>query len=525
MFFIYFIETLRTFTLLLGVFTLLYFNDAFKKEASIGELLTKRFENEIYKEFDTLAFDAVFKHTVDSLSHKLSNTPTLKKFYSQNSYHPQLIINFYQNNNLDSLVSFLQNSEKHGFNPKAFSSDELLRLLQELKQNKYTHVSQSYATLARVELLAADAYINYVSYLKYGVVDPRKIFSRYFITVKRPGSQFAVRLLNSENMTDTLVGIQHKSSQYKALQVAYLQAENDSIGQILAVNMERLRWILPPTGEEYVQVNIPDFNLVYFKQKDTLATMKVCVGSKADLDYDQKMERFKKTNNLEDKPNNHETPLLFSSITMCYANPEWNIPESIAKNEIFPSTLKNRGYLSKNEINVFYKNKLVRNPYRIRWSTYSREKLPFRFVQKSGLKNALGKFKFAFENNSSIYLHDTNNKKAFKFANRAVSHGCIRLEKPLKFAELLVSDKDKYDKLRAEVGLAPVNNINKQSVSAKSIDKPKYFVPESIAFTPKKPIPLLITYFTAWEKNNRIEYRPDVYGLDQKLWLAMNKSR
>lgn len=489
--------------------------------------MSKSFKSKIYKKFDTLVFDSVFNRTMDTLSRRLSNTKSIKAFYAGNAGSPKLIVKFYGNRNLDTLLSFLQNSNQHGLNPEMFSTKELAGLLEELKENKYTNVEQAYPTLAKVELLSADAYISYVNYLRFGVVDPRKVFSRYLIPVKRPDHQSAIGLLNSIDISDTLDHVQNKSRQYKALQSAYLQTEDDAVRRILAVNMERLRWVLPKMGEEYVQVNIPDFNLVYYKQEDTLAMMKVCVGSKSDEDYDKKMEVFKKSGDYEDRPDNHETPMLFGSITLLYANPVWNIPESIAKNEIYPTVLKNRSYLNKNQIGVYYKNKLVQDPGRIRWSKYSREKLPFRFVQKSGPKNSLGKFKFAFQNNSSIYLHDTNFKKAFKLTNRAISHGCIRLERPLKFAELLVADKAKYDKLRSEIGLAPLDSSRLVAYKLNRAKKVqvKNLIPEPVAFSPKKPVSLLITYFTAWEMNNKIEYRPDVYGMDKKLWLAINKVR
>ncbi|TKC09668.1 L,D-transpeptidase family protein [Pedobacter frigoris] len=516
----------RIFTLGFGIIILVYVISSFKKEPSVGELLAESFENEIYDEFDTLAFDSVFTKTLDSLSTKLSDFQSIKTFYTKNGYCPTLVIRFYKSKNLDVLLNFLQNSTVHGFDPERFSTTEFRSLLGYFKgNNEFNNVSQSYSALAKLELLSANAYIKYINYLKFGVVNPQKVFSRYFINVKRPDVQSTIRLLNSGSMSDTLVSVQGKSLQYMALQSAFIKAENDSVRRTLAVNMERLRWILPQTGEDYVQVNIPDFTLIYFKQRDTLTTMKVCVGSKADDDYEKKMDVFKKTGDYDDKPNNHETPILFSSITLLYVNPVWNIPESIVKKEIYPMARRNSSYLRRNDINVYHKNKLVNNPAGIRWSRYDVEKLPFLFVQRPGIKNSLGKFKFAFENNSSIFLHDTNNKKAFKQSNRAISHGCIRLEQPLKFAELLVGDKDKCDKLRSDIGLVPINKNNLAGYhmkrSHKLTSKDSQLTPS--VYTPKKSVPLLITYFTAWEMNNKIEYRPDVYGLDKDLWAAMNK--
>lgn len=116
--------------------------------------------------------------------------------------------------------------------------------------------------------------------------------------------------------------------------------------------------------------------------------------------------------------------------------------------------------MSNSNIKVYYKDKLIGEPDTINWNKYSRDKLPFKFKQGSGGGNALGKFKFIFDNSSSIYLHDTNNKNGFNLTNRAISHGCVRIEKPLEFAELLVKDSYTYDKLRAEVDLPPIDSTH-----------------------------------------------------------------
>jgi len=518
---------LKTLILVPVLLVLIYILGSFKKEPTIGELLAKNFENEIYNDFDTTAFESVFIKTIDSLSSKITNAKSIKTYYASNGYAPKLIVEFYGNKNLDSLENYLQNSTAHGFNSKIFSTEEIRNLLDKLKANAFNKVEESYPVIAKLELLSANAYTNYASYLKFGAVNPRKIFLQYYIDVKQPDSLFIPRLLNSASMLDTLRNLQDKSEQYKALQFAYLHAKNDSIRRVLSVNMERLRWVLPEMGKQYVQVNIPDFSLVYFNHQDTLTQMKVCVGGKREKDYEEKLKIFEKTRDLDDRPKNHETPMLFSTISTLYANPVWNIPESIAQTEIYSMARKNRNYLSKNNIKVYYKNKLIRNPSSIRWYKYSREKLPFRFVQGPGTENSLGKFKFFFPNNSSIYLHDTDYKKAFKFSNRAISHGCIRLEKPLKLAELLVSDKNNYDKLRMEVGLNPLDSARLVLYKKKQAEKVKTESPElkPSVFAPKKPVPLLITYHTAWAQNDKIEYRPDVYGMDEKLWAAMKKFR
>ncbi|MFC4212499.1 L,D-transpeptidase family protein [Pedobacter lithocola] len=465
---------------------------------------------------------------MDSLTTGFTNPKTLKAFYETNNHEPELVTKFYTTGELDSLTSYLERSEVHGFNPKIFKTEKIKSLLAELSANKFKRVEESYPIIAQLELLSANAYLNYNNYLKYGVINPRNIFSRYYIKVRRPDSAGMIRLLGTENILDTLKNVQPSSTQYKALQTAYLNAATENEKRILLLNMERFRWKTPETGENYVQVNIPDFKLTWFDNADTVISMKVCVGGKRESGYEEKMKAFAKSGNLDDKPKNHETPLLYSKINSIQANPVWNIPVSIAQSEIYWMARKDRYYLSNSNINVYYKGKLINEPDTINWNKYSRDKLPFKFKQGSGGGNALGKFKFIFDNSSSIYLHDTNNKNGFNLANRAISHGCVRIEKPLEFAEKLVGDSYTYDKLRAEVDLPPIDSTHvkwyKKRMAAKA-DTTKSFQLKPAWFGPKKQVPLIITYITAWSQNDKIEYRPDVYGMDEKLWLAMKKFR
>ncbi len=500
----------------------------FKSPPEIGKVLSEHFKNKIYKDFDTVAYDSIFVKTLDSLSKDFINPKTVRAFYEENRRQPRLVTKFYTNGELDSLTAYLENSKVHGFNPEIFKVAQIQSLLKELSDNQFKKVEETYPVIAKLEALSANAYLNYNNFLKYGVVNPRNIFSRYYIKVKRPDSAGMIWLLTSESILDTLKAVQPTSSQYKGLQQAYLKARTESEKRILLLNMERFRWKMPETGSNYVQVNIPDFKLTWFNKADTVISMKVCVGGKRENGYEDKLKAFAKSGNLDDKPKNHETPLLFSKINSIQANPVWNIPVSIAQSEIYWMARKDPYYLSNSNIKVYYKDKLIGEPDTINWSRYSRDKLPFKFKQGSGNGNALGKFKFIFDNGSSIYLHDTNNKNGFNLSNRAISHGCVRIEKPLEFAEKLVGDSYTYDKLRAEVDLLPIDSTHvkwyKKRQAAKA-DTTKAFQLKPAWFGPKKAVPLLITYFTAWPQNDHIEYRPDVYQMDEKLWVAMKKFR
>jgi len=503
----------------------------FRESPEIGLVLSEHFNDKRYKKFDTAEYNLVFQKHMDSLVGKFTNPKTLKAFYKSKELQPVLVTQFFANGGLEALVAYTGRSRDHGFNPKLFRHAELKELLADLSANKFKDMQDVYPVIADLELNAAEALIKYSNFLTYGVLNPKKVFSRYYVQVKRPDSLSVTEVLATKDLQFLLADIQPKSDTYRRLQQKYLVLQQDSgannpTAKTLLANMERLRWKMPDLGEEYIEVNIPDFTLTWFNKQDTVTHMRVCVGGKREKDYKEKQKLFAASGNLDDKPKNHETPILLSKFNSIQVNPIWNIPVSIARSEIYWMARKDPYYLSNNNIKVYYKGKLINDPDTIQWNKYPREKLPFQFKQGSGNDNALGKFKFVFENGSSIYLHDTNYKNGFKLSNRAISHGCVRVERPLEFAEHLVKDKYQYDDLRMEVNLPPVDTT-RMAVYKKKLEKKadtvNVFELKPKWFGVRKPLPILINYVTAWSDHGKIVFRPDVYGLDETLWDAMRK--
>ncbi|MES2455338.1 MAG: L,D-transpeptidase family protein [Bacteroidota bacterium] len=503
----------------------------FKDTPEIGLALSKHFKNKLYKDFDTAAYNLVFQKHLDSTGVKYSNPKVLKAYYKHVGLEPVLVTRFFINGGLDTLENYIGRVGSHGFKAKAYRYQEIKELLGLLRANQFKSINEVYPVIADLELNAAEGLIRYANDLHYGKVNPRKLFSRYYIPVQRPDSLSITAVLGTKDINKLLAEVQPKANGYTELQKQLLQYPIDTgtkspVVRSLLVNMERLRWQMPDLGDEYVEVNIPDFTLTWFKGQDTLTHMKVCVGGPRAEDYAAQIKRYLETKNLDDKPKNHETPILLSKFNSIQVNPIWNIPVSIARSEIYYQALKDPYYLSNNNINVYYNGRLVADPDTIRWSRYPREKLPFQFKQGSGEGNALGKFKFVFENNSSVYLHDTNNKNGFRMSNRAISHGCVRVEDPLNFAENLVKDKYQYDDLRMEVNLPPVDTNRMAAYKkklAKKADTVNVFQLKPKWFGVKKPVPILINYKTAWAQNGVLQFRPDVYRLDAALWDAMKK--
>lgn len=530
--FLYKIQLLKK-SLLVLIFLIITLQSCnwFRETPEIGVVLAKHFNNKLYNKFDTAQYNTIFKHHLDSVSKELPNVALISNFYNNNNQQPEWITRFYSNGSLDSLQSYINRSATHGYAPESFNAKKLGTLLAQLTANDFKTIEEVYPVIASLELTAVAATIKYHNFIYFGSTNPRKLFTRYYIPVKRPDSVSIFKVLHTNNLVGMLQDIQPKGENYTVLQqqlqlLKQSPTKNESTIKTILVNMERQRWKLPNLGDEYVEVNIPDFSLTWFNKKDTLSHMNVCVGGKREDDYAAKIQQYLKTKNLDDKPKNHETPILYSKFNAIQVNPIWNIPVSIARSEIYYMAMKDPYYLSNNNIKVYYKGKEILDPDTIQWNKYPREKLPFQFKQGSGDGNALGKFKFIFDNNSSVYLHDTNNKTAFKFSNRAISHGCVRVERPLEFAENLIKDKYEYDLLRMEVNLPPVDTTKMDRYKkflAKKADTSNAFKLKPKWFGVKKQIPIVINYLTAWAQNGTVQYRPDVYQLDETLYDAMRK--
>ena len=229
---------------------------------------------------------------------------------------------------------------------------------------------------------------------------------------------------------------------------------DERIAQVM-INLERLRWAPVKMEDNYLLVNIPEFKLHVFEHQKQVWVTNVVVGKAV-----------------------KQTSIFRDNVSEIILNPYWNVPSSIAQNEILPHINRSKTYLANNNMEV-----VSRSPFVVR--------------QKPGLNNALGKMKFLFPNSFNIYLHDTPSKNLFGETKRAFSHGCIRVQDPLWLALYLLRKDTAWSKQRVAAVLA--TNIE-----------------TGIKLTPV--IPLYIAYFTAWVDNlGQLNFRKDIYGLDSKL--------
>jgi murein L,D-transpeptidase YcbB/YkuD len=190
----------------------------------------------------------------------------------------------------------------------------------------------------------------------------------------------------------------------------------------IRVNLERARWVLQDIEDTFVVVNIAGFQVSYIRGGELAWRSRVQVG-----------KPFRKT------------PVFRSEMKYLVFNPTWTVPPTILSQDILPAVNRDPSYLQQKNIEVLERSGRIVNPATIDWSKYKGNNFPYLLRQRPGPNNALGLVKFIFPNKHLVFLHDTPSKTLFERETRTFSSGCIRVEKPLQLAELLLDDPVKWD--------------------------------------------------------------------------------
>jgi len=476
----------------------------------MGKALFTKTQNKVFKDVTPEAFAVVLKKALADPNTKLTNPKIIQAYYSANDYDPIFLMDHLANDDLKAIPEYLAKANQHGLDPKMFQAEKIRILLAKFYDKKAIKTTdEAYQDMAQLEISIANSLINYSNALQYGVMNPRRIYSNYYTKTIRPDSVTMSHIFEVKSLKTFLDSIQPKDPQYLTIQKALVskvvvpgQTEEET-QRTLLVNLERLRWKNKPTEARYVLVNIPAYELNLMDGGKSTLSMKVCVGEGRNKDRSDNLVEYEDSDKT-DRPFQRETPQLNSMIYVAEVNPIWNIPQSIAGKEIIVEAAKDRYYLSNKNINVYKNGQLVDDTETIDWAGLSdKQKAEYSFKQQPGEDNSLGKIKFLFNNSTNVYLHDTPAKMAFKKTMRAVSHGCVRLEKPLDFAHALFGDGEKYNTIAQYMGE----------------DNPK---PTSLYLS--KKVPVYITYVTCWaEPNGSLQFRQDVYGLDIVLYAHLQK--
>ncbi|MEL4430774.1 L,D-transpeptidase family protein [Shewanella mangrovisoli] len=267
-------------------------------------------------------------------------------------------------------------------------------------------------------------------------------------------------------------GVIGKQTLYWLNQSPYARA------QLLAKNTLRQQIFTRTLPASYLMINIPAFELQFVEAGKVILSSKVIVGKAS-----------------------RPTPLLSSHISSVVLNPQWRVPRTIVRRDILPHIRQDGHYLQDRGFDVYdYDGAQVEHSPQ-EWQELASSHFPYRLVQRPGAKNALGRYKFHFDNSFSVYLHGTSEPSLFKKTDRALSSGCIRVEKVEELARWfqthLVKDTRLWDKL------AP--NTTQSQWFALSDTMPVYTV-----------------YWTAWlDDAGQIQYRNDIYQLEAEFTQAV----
>jgi murein L,D-transpeptidase YcbB/YkuD len=296
----------------------------------------------------------------------------------------------------------------------------------------------------------------------------------------------------------------------------------------IKLSLERFRWSDYTDTSKYILVNIPDFRLYIVDDGKEIFNTKVCTGRKRPPNYQKQFEKFKETKDWKDKPEDWETPVLYGNISYMVLNPTWNVPESIIREEIFQKVSEDSAYLLNHNFKI-YLDTLEIHPLELQVSDLSTEEVEYKIIQDPWAGNALGRIKFMFPNRFGVYLHDTPSRTPFNYSNRAVSHGCVRVEKPLTLAEFLLKDHPSWniDFLKIEIGNKVEDRAKIAEYKTQRSKLRKNMPDEKTTelFLSQK-VPLFIDYYTAGvDAHGEINFRDDVYRKDKILFEYLIANR
>jgi len=336
------------------------------------------------------------------------------------------------------------------------------------------------AVVGETELRLSRAFLEYASHLRRGELDPTSVDATW---VPRPRETDLAAVLDRVRSTGdvpgTLAALAPQHPGYTRLEAALerLGAGDPLRRRQIELNLERWRWLPEDLGERHIVVNIPSYELSLVEGGREALHMKVIVG-----------KRF------------NATPVFSDEITYIAFSPKWNVPEKILTEEILPALEKDDSYLESHDMEIVKDGKVVDKD-----DVDLDEPKTFQVRQRSGDANALGLVKFVFPNKFDVYLHDTPGDALFARNERALSHGCVRLEKPTELAEQLLKDQPKWTRA--------------------AIEKAMHSGEEQSAIL-THPVPVHIVYWTAWAgEDGAVQYADDVYGHDRLQAAALDRAR
>lgn len=401
----------------------------------------------------------------------------LRAFYAARRMDPAWTDGHGMNGQARDFAAIVSRAEEEGLDPEFYSARALNARLE--------HPPADAKELAEADLLYTIAAFHYMSDVFDGRISPRALDATW-VTKRRAGDLDAVlqAALAKHRVADAMRRLAPTTDQYVRLRRARAVLaraissgadSSDSVRvqlRLVELNMERWRWMPRSLGDRYLVVNIPEYRLRVVELGRPILDMKVVVGKEAS-----------------------KTPVFSDELTSVVINPDWSVPAGIVADELAPAMQKDPAHLARQNMRVFVDGSEV-DATSIDWGD-SEEVARVSVRQDPGEGNALGRIKFMFPNRFDVYLHGTPAGRLFAREERGFSHGCVRVEDPLRLASVLLKG----------VPGGSAREIEEQIASGKT---------KTIGLP--EPLPVHLVYFTAFvDEQGRLGLRDDIYGIDADL--------
>lgn len=424
----------------------------------------------------------------------------------------------------DSLLECLKTVDSIGFSREKFCYTAICNDLRRVRlldvdkdEDGRNNINNVYA---RLEYNLTKAFLRYTEGMRFGFVNPGDVLNRldvrdsdsvgvryrqlYDVPTKRADRKFvdealAVIVKGDEAVATFLRDSHPENPLYRTLSARLAVTPEGEERRRLLCNMERARWQhgdYPQMHRKYVVVNIPSLHLMAVDGSETI-TMRIGLGS------------------LKTK-----TPLLTSRVKRMDFNPQWIIPKSIIKTSVRHHA-GSRGYFESHDYFIQQRS----TGKEVDPATVTGDMLmskEYLVIQRGGEGNALGRIIFRFDNDFSIFMHDTSNRGVFARGDRSVSHGCIRVERPYDLAVFMLADKDEAMMERMKYSMTVKYGRHRTDEDDQNEPIDRKMMVRSIDVKPQ--VPLFITYYTLYpDVNGNIVAYSDIYGFDDVIYSKIKK--
>ncbi len=367
--------------------------------------------------------------------------------------------------NVAKLLAFIPTVKAEGLNPADYRANELRETLAAKGPGD------------ELNRLASETFVWLVEDLRDGRT-PMEARKQWFVvdpdTDVLPTHAILEQALASGDIAATLTSLNPVSPDYARLKAELAKTKDPAKSKLIRANMDRWRWLGQDLGKKYLLTNVPEYQLRLTVNDRIIKNYRVVVG----------------------KPGRTATPQLAEMVEAVIFNPTWTVPQSIVKGEgLGAKVLNNPGWAR----SAGYKATKGANG----WVSV---------VQQPGPGNSLGLMKLDMPNEHAIFLHDTPSRHLFAQDDRALSHGCIRVQGARELAMTMsmlgnAKSRDDIALIQEEVSEITASGVYTRYPMANQW-------------------PVYITYFTMGvDVNGQLTKFADIYDRDAPVLAALDAPR